>query len=171
MSRFVYQSTDPEVIATIEGNEAARIEWGNKIRELGKEAFGGEGNFYACGSDTFAAFSRHGEMPEGWRVDRKTSGWVPNRKTAEGKAWQKRLAPLSRKPGDADPGGQAEPFMDSGDGEGMYWRRPNYSVIGGIAYCVWGGEPPDEQIKASIWTHIRYSEFLRVCEDNEIALR
>lgn len=168
MTDAIYTSTDAGVISAIETAERVRLEWGQKLKALGRELMPDSttGNFYSSDM-TFFAFDLDGTMPTGWKwAPRNKPGIVPDKRTTEGKAWAKRIEPLKSKPSVPAPEGMAQGFFGSKGGE-FYWFRPSFAVVDGVAWCRWGAEP-DQPIDEAIWTKRKLSEFYAMTEAREI---
>lgn len=182
MSRdlVVFKTCNEEVLASFHEAVVQHRAWADAIQTFAKEVHPDakpmvrRENF--GGGDRFDGVSVVDPAPEGWRVKNQRTGapiMVPRLSTKAGKAWNKRLAEVSRAPDVR----ASLPGMPDGALTGFSWIAPAIEESDGYLWVKWSHDPMDadlgwsskhKSVDFSIWERVKLSEFYAMTERQEV---
>ncbi|WP_068922152.1 hypothetical protein [Planobispora rosea] len=164
--RAVYRSTHPDVLKIWNDYDATAEEWQERINAfLAEHGFTGRNvHFNTTTNSIYGVKHDDGEVPAGWRIDRKYGYLVPRLTSKAGKVIDAQLGELRR----PDPR-EMVPGMPKNCLAGRHFMTCAMRSMAGAIYVTWPRPIPESQVDLSIWERVKLSEYYAVVEAEEAA--
>lgn len=161
----VYRSANPEVLRRWHTTKDAVEAWGDKLKAAIEDLGLGDRQVYydQITGRIMGVLHDDGEIPAGWRIDRRTGYLVPKLTTKAGKEIGARLTAL-RRPDPRDLLGMPKHvFVD------LSLLTCGLRLMDGALYVHWSKPIPEDEVDLTLWERVRLSEYYAVVEREEAA--
>lgn len=160
----VYRTYRPELIKHWYDGQANLKAWSQRMDAFLDEQGLGNGTVWTYNiTGHFGGVDHDGaEVPNGWRVDRRTGRLMPRLSTREGKAIGAKLDELRKPDPRADlPGMPGDCFVS------LALLTCGLHLMRGALYATWGLPIPEAQVDLTVWQPVKLSEYYAVLELEE----
>jgi hypothetical protein len=165
-TKTVYRTTNPDAVAAWHSAAAAREKWGEQMKAfLAEHGFGDRTVYVSHSGRVLGVEYIDGEdVPDGWRVDRRTGYLMPALAKRAGKLIDARLAELVQPdPRDAMPGMPKTLFVS------LAMLTCGLELIDGVLFATWSRAIPEDQVDATVWEPVKLSAYYAAVEARDEA--
>ncbi|MDP4501017.1 hypothetical protein [Nonomuraea turcica] len=161
----IYRTTSPAVLQRWHDTENAIEAWGKQVEAaLAELGMGDRTIYYDQVSGRITGISTEADdIPDGWRMDRRTYHLVPRLTSKAGKAIGAKLDSLRR------PDPRDLPGMPKHAFAGLSFLTCGLAFMGGALYAQWSKPIPEHNVDLATWERVKLSEYYAVLEAHEAA--
>lgn len=158
----VYRTTHPAALEMWTDYRSRFATWSADVQAFCLEHSGHEAAWYSnlLGRDHFDGLTvPDGDLPTGWRIERRVGMMVPDKRTPEGKEFARQMSALSDSP-KLTLLGMPMDVRGPGDSSGRF-RRYSCGVeeIGEALEVTWDVAVPSESVDFEIWVKVPLSQW------------